>query len=172
MAAPYIRTKKGALNLKFRNSQRKIKLYINFSETGSRRILYNLLISRDFSHLDTLKNGKRKPSSGCINRYHYSAVIPTGSLEHMANSQLLTRLGDGGLVIQALGHVKPRKTMLRKIKGTCTSPKWMLWCCLWSFKTCHVLRVTITYILSFFISWVKVRRVTFLIASLRYTKML
>ena len=44
----------------------------------------------------------------------------------MANSQLLTRLEDGGLVIQALGHVKPRKTMLRKIKGTCTSPKWML----------------------------------------------
>lgn len=124
--------KKGALNLRFRNSQRKKNQIIHkFSGNPFRKVPTPSCLKQEVGELCTICSFpailviyiKRKPSSGCINPYHHSAVISTGSLEHMVNRQSLTRLGDGALVIQALGHVKPRKTTLRKIKGNCTSPK-------------------------------------------------
>ena len=123
--------KKGCFKFKISKFSKKNQIIHKFSGNLFRKVPTPSCLKQEVGEMCTICSfpailviySKRKPSSSCINPYHYSAVIPTGSLEHMVNSQSLTRVGDGALVIQALGHVKPRKTTLRKIKGTCTSPK-------------------------------------------------
>lgn len=109
--------KKGCFEFKISKFSEKNQIIHKFSGNPFRKVPIPSRLKQKVGELCTICSfpailviySNRKPSSGCINPYHYSAVIPTDSLEHMVNSQSLTRLGDGALFIQALGHVNPEK---------------------------------------------------------------